>query len=186
MKNKSRLGKKVNQYKTNYNKEIGALLGLTICFLVMLGGIADYGDETYVAEPEVPVVKVTNVELTKSEIEEKIKIHFPRSWKDMIPVAYAESGLQPTAQNWNCYYNKDETIVYTTRVKGSHSTSCKKSHRTYAWSVDCGIMQMSHKAKTCPVETIDEHLARAAELSRIQGKNAWVAYQNKSYLAYTK
>ena len=64
-------------------------------------------DDVYVAEPEVtPVVKVEAKELTKAEIESKIKHYFPRSWSDMIPIAYAESGLKPTAQNWNCYYNK--------------------------------------------------------------------------------
>lgn len=186
MKNKSRLGKKVNQYKTNYNKEVGALLGLVICFVFMLGGIADYGDETYIAEPEVPVVKVTNVELTKSEIEEKIKHYFPRSWKTMIPIAYAESGMSTTAKGWNCYYNKDETVVYSSRVKGSHSTACKKSHRVYAYSVDCNVLQRNVKGQVCPNQTLDEHLKEVAELSKIQGLQAWSSYNQGKHLAYTK
>lgn len=186
MKNKSTLGKKVNQYKTNYSKELGALLGLIACLVFMSHGIADYGDEVYVKEVAVNVTATvpTTPENSKKEIEAKIKHHFPRSWRDMIPVAYAESGLNPNAQNWNCYYNKDETIVYTSRVKGSHSTSCKKAHRKYSWSTDCGILQMNTRSKVCPVETIDEHLERAAELSKIQGKQAWVSFNTGAHLTY--
>lgn len=78
-------------------------------------------DDVYVAEPEVtPVVKVEAKELTKSEIESKIKQYFKRSHETMIPIAYAESGMKMNVQGWNCFYNKDETIVYAQRVKGSH------------------------------------------------------------------
>lgn len=147
-------------------------------------------DDTYTAEPETvkPVVQETTVVLTKKDIEEKIKEHFPRSYKTMIPIAYAESGLQQTAQNWNCYYNEDETIVYTTRVKGSHGAACKKGHRQYSFGVDCFVLQKHYRGlKECPKDvTIDEHLKEVAELSRIQSFNAWSAYNNKSYLAYTK
>lgn len=163
---------------------IGLLLAV-VCFITP----KDYGDEVYVAEHATSTkVKLTQEnhvsQPTKKVIEDKIKYYFPRSWEDMIPVAYAESGLRPDAKNWNCYYNKDETIVYTTKVKGSHSTSCKKSHRVYAWSLDCGIMQLNTRAKSCPNETIDEHLQKAADLSRIQGKKAWVTFNKGLHLTY--
>lgn len=181
------LGKKVNQYKKTYNKELGVLLGLTMCFLVMSEGFLDRENEVYVKEVALTVtatVPETEYNTPKKEIENKIKHYFPRSWRDMIPVAYAESNLNHNAQNWNCYYNKDETIVYSTKVKGSHSTFCKKGHRAYAWSVDCGVMQLNVKGKVCPKESIDEHLKKAADLSKIQGKEAWVTYKEGKHLTY--
>lgn len=146
-------------------------------------------DDVYVAEPEVvPVVKVEAKELTKAEIESKIREYFPRSYKTMIPIAYAESGLRHTAKNWNCYYNKDETIVYETRVQGSHGAVCKKGHRQYSFGIDCFVLQKHYRGlKECPKDvTLDEHLKEVAELSRVQSFKAWSAYNNKSYLAYTK
>ncbi len=102
----------------------------------------------------------------------------------MIAIAYAESRMNENAKGWNCYYNKDETIVYSTRVKGSHSTGCKKQHRKYAWSVDCGVLQLNTKGQVCPNETLDEHLEKVATLSKSQGFGAWVAYKNNSYKKY--
>ena len=149
-------------------------------------------DDVYVADPVDNQLTIENrivdKELTKAEIESKIREYFPRSYKTMIPIAYAESGLRPTAQNWNCYYNEDETIVYTTRVKGSHGAACKKGHRQYSFGVDCFVLQKHYRGlKECPKDvTLDEHLKEVAELSRTQSFAAWSAYNNKSYLAYTK
>jgi len=165
-------------------------------------------DDVYVAEPviETPVVKVEAKELTKAEIESKIKHYFPRSYKTMIPIAYAESGLNPNSKNWNCYYTKKvtkkyypdsetmsiksyddvELIAHSTRIKGAISMACKPSHRVYAYSVDCNVLQRNVKGQVCPNQTLDEHLKEVAELSKIQHFNAWSAYNNKSYLAYTK
>ena len=158
-----------------------ALLLATICYIIP----TDYGTEVYMQPNDLMLKeKVVETRLTKSDIENKIRAYFPRSYADMIPIAYAESRMNPKAVGYNCYYNKDETIVYSTKVKGSHSTGCKPSHRKYSWSLDCGLMQMNTKAKTCPVETIDEHLQRAANLSRVQGKEAWVAYNTKAHLTY--
>lgn len=180
---KIRLGRGVNQYKRTYNKEIGVLLGLIICLLVMSHGVADYGDEKYVAEVKQEVKKTPT---QKESIEDKIRKHFPRSHATIIPIAYAESGMNNNAVNYNCYYNKDESVVYKTKVKGSHSTFCKKEHRKYSYSVDCFILQRNYKGQKCPNISVDEHLEDVAKLSKVQGLNAWVAYQNKSYLAYTK
>lgn len=178
------MARKINQHKTTYYKEYGALVTFIFISFLLLTPTEQqtYTRENQISQPTKMVeVKKEN---SKQEIESKIKHYFPLSWRDMIPVAYAESRLNPNAIGYNCYYNEDETIVYTSRVKGSHSTSCKKSHRKYAWSRDCGIMQMNTKDKECPVETIDEHLQRAADLSRIQGKTAWVAYKTGAHLTY--
>lgn len=180
---KIKLGRGINQYKRTYNKECGALLGLIAIFVIMSHGIADYGDEKYVVEVKQEIKKTPT---QKESVEDKIRKYFPRSHATIIPIAYAESGMNNKAVNYNCFYNKDETIVYETRVKGSHSTFCKKEHRKYAHSVDCFVLQRNYKGKTCPNITIDEHLQDVAKLSRVQGLNAWVSYQNGSHLAYTK
>jgi len=182
--------KKINQYKRTYNKEKGALLGLVMIFVVyVLPGASEYGHESYTREPEeiavhieatVPVTK----ENSKKEIEAKIKHYFPRSWRTMIPIAYAESGLNPEAKGWNCYYNEKETVVYTSKVKGSHSTACKKSHRVYAYSVDCNVLQRNVKGQVCPKQSLDEHLKEVAELSKVQGLQAWSAYNQGKHLQY--
>lgn len=160
------------------------VISLTIIFCLTA---ANYGnaDKVYVAEkPKVEAFLLPVVVDKEETIEEKIKFHFPRSWRDMIAIAHAESRMDPEAKNWNCFYNSDKSIVYETRVKGAHSTFCKKEHRKYAWSVDCGIMQLSVRSKECPVEDIDTHLQKAAELSKIQGKEAWVVYQTGAYKKY--
>ncbi len=103
MKNKSTLGKKVNQYKTTYYKEIGVLLGLIITFLIMSHGVADYGDEKYVAEPVSTTTQNNHVgKANNMVIEDKIKHYFKRSHPTMIAVAYAESGMSNSAINYNC------------------------------------------------------------------------------------
>jgi hypothetical protein len=141
-------------------------------------------DDTYIAVPEKTEVKVVAQELTKEDIELKIKQYFPKSYKTMIPIAYAESGLNQQAQGFNCFYNKDEIVVYSIRVKGSHSTACKKSHRVYAYSTDCNVLQKNVKGKVCPKQTLDEHLKEVAELSKVQHFNGWSAYNNGSYKKY--
>ena len=103
----------------------------------------------------------------------------------MIPIAYAESGLDPKAQGFNCFYNKDETVVYSTRVKGSHSTACKPSHRVYAWSVDCFALQRNYIGKVCPKGvTLDQHLKEVADLSRVQGLKAWSSYNEGKHIKH--
>lgn len=144
-------------------------------------------DDIYTADQvvEKKEVKVEEKELTKADVKLKIQEYFPRSHETMLAVAYAESGLNHNAQNWNCWYNENETIVYPSKVKGSHSTSCKKSHRAYSWSIDCGILMKNHIGlKVCPEVTIDEHLQEMAELSKARGFNPWFAFSNGSYKKY--
>jgi len=151
--------------------------------------LANYGntDKVYVANNENMATNNTEAFMVpvavepKPTIEDKIRQYFPRSWRDMVAIAHAESGMQENAKNWNCWYNKDKTIVYATKVKGSHSAACKKQHRAYSYSVDCGILQLNVKGKECPIEDIDTHLEKAAELSKVQGKQAWVVYKTGAY-----
>jgi hypothetical protein len=183
--------KKINQYKRTYNKERGVLLGLVIAFVIgVLPNLSDMGKEVYVREEVAVHIQATVPETkdntpSKKEIEEKIKHYFPKSYPTMIAVAYAESGLNHNSQNWNCWYNKDETIVYSNKVKGTHSTSCKKSHRVYSWSIDCGTLMKNYIGiKQCPKVSVDEHLKEMAELSKARGFNPWFGYTNGSYKKY--
>lgn len=159
------------------------VLSATIVFCAVLGSHVN-DDNMYVKDQDVfmkPVVVVP-----EPTIEEKIKEYFPRNWKTMIAVAHAESHMNMNAVGYNCYMNEDETIVYKTKVAGSHSGSCPKKWRSYAWSVDCFILQRNYPGrKTCPEGvTIDMHLRESAELSRVQGLSAWVTYNTKTHERY--
>jgi len=143
-------------------------------------------EKVYTAEVPQPFMEPVVVEPVKEEtIEEKFQRHFPRSHKTMLAIAKAESGLREDAINWNCYYNDDMTIVYETRVKGSHSAACKKQHRKYAWSVDCFILQANYKGKSCPTDvTLDQHLEEMAELTKKREFQPWVAWQRGMHLTH--
>lgn len=182
------VGRKVNQYRTYYYKEIAATLTLLFIWIMyLLWGSLDDTGMVYVADEKVAVRVEATVPNNKAEMEKKIKEYFPRSWRTMIPIAYAESGMRNTAVNYNCYYNKDKTIVYTSKVKGSHSTSCKKGHEVYAHSTDCFVLQRNYKGKGCPKDvTLDEHLEDVAKLSRVQGLQAWSSYNSNKHLLYAK
>lgn len=164
-------------------------------------------DNTYVREPDVfmkPVVVVP-----EPTLEDKIREYFPRSWKTMIPIAYAESGMRMNAVGYNCYYSRtvyyNEDVknvlgqvvhkkgevkipskVHEIKVKGDESKACKKEHRKLAWSVDCFALQKNYPGrKTCPEGvTVDMHLKEVAELSKIQGLKAWSSYNQGKHLAY--
>lgn len=150
---------------------------------------ANYGnqDKVYVAEqPKVEAFLVPIIVEPEETIEEKFKRHFPRSYKTMLAIAKAESGMKMESKGYNCFYNDDMTIVYKERVKGSHSAACKPSHRNFAHSVDCFILQDNQpKSRECPKDvTVDQHLEEMAELSRICGLDCWWAYKNGSYKKY--
>lgn len=192
---KIKLGRGINQYKRTYNKECGALLGLIAVFIIMSHGIADYGDEKYVAEVKQEIKKTPT---QKESVEDKIRKYFPRSHATIIPIAYAESGMRMESINYNCYYNSKaiykngkllhatSTVVYEQRVKDSYGTFCKKEHRKYAFGVDCFILQSHYPGrKTCPTDvSLDQHLKEMAELSKKRNFAPWVAWQNGSYKKY--
>ncbi len=150
---------------------------------------SSYGnaERVYVAEKpqEQAFMMPVIVEPKEETIEEKFKRYFPKSHKTMLAIAKAESNLNPEAKNWNCYYNDDMTIVYETRVKGSHSAACKKEHRKYSWSMDCGLLMKNYiGVKECPEVDIDIHLEEMAELSKRRGYSPWVAWSNGSFKKY--
>ncbi len=189
--------RKLNQYRTTYYKEIAAFITvLFVGFVVVANGYVDTVDErTYVrVETENhTVVEVSSPEpvkvtlVGKDLIIQKIKENFPRNPDVMVAIAKAESHLNPNAVGYNCYYNKDETIVYTTKVKGAHSTRCKQEHQKYSWSIDCNLLQKNYIGlKKCPEVSIDEHLEEVANLSRVQGLEAWAVYNSGAYLKYLK
>ncbi len=176
--------RKVNQYKRIYYKELGVLTAtLFISFLVVASTSSQ--DQVYV-RPQATSTQVINTPpQTSLLVEAQIKQHFPRSHVVMLAIAKAESNLDNTAKGYNCYYNKQNTIVYTERVKGSHSQACLPTHRKYAYSVDCFILQRNYKGKECPKNvTLTQHLEEVAALSKVQGLSAWSAYNNQSYKKY--
>lgn len=171
--------KKTHKYKHGSRlKNPYTIVFSTAIFCLWLMSEGNHYDDTYVREPD-PVMKPVVVEVKKVEsIEDKIMHYFPRNGKTMIAVAKAESHMNPNAVGYNCYYYQGKAT--TTPIKGG-SKACKVEDRHLAWSRDCGILQLNTKAKSCPKETIDEHLQRAADLSRQQGLDAWVAYQNGAH-----
>lgn len=188
--------KKINQYKNTYNKEYGALGTILFVGFLFYCYLSQQSHITYIKEkeqvtvviaqvsPDTLKVSVTGPVDEQEVIIQKIKDYFPRNADTMVAIAKAESHLNPEAKGYNCWYNAKETIVYTTKVKGSHSTSCKVSHRMYAYSVDCGVLQKNYKGRTCPVESLDQHLEIVRDLSLLQGLEAWSAYNNGSYKKY--
>ena len=150
---------------------------------------ANYGnqDRVYVAEqPKVEAFLVPVIVEPEETIEEKFKRYFPKSYKTMLAIAKAESGLQEDAINYNCWYNKDKSIVYETKVRGSHGAACKKEHRKYSFGVDCFILQAHYPGRrTCPTDvTLDEHLREMAELSKKRSFQPWISWQNNLHLKY--
>ena len=151
--------------------------------------LANYGnvEKVYVAEkPQEQVFMAPVIVEPEETIEEKFQRYFPKSHKTMLAIAKAESGMKMESKGYNCFYNDDMTIVYKERVKGSHSAACKPSHRKFAHSVDCFILQDNQsKSRECPKDvTVDQHLEEMAELSRICGLDCWWAYKNGSYKKY--
>ena len=134
-----------------------------------------------VVEVEKPVKKVV-VKTDKATIEAKIRHYFPRNADTMVAIAKAESHLSMEAKGYNCFYNSNKTKVYRERVKGSYSDACLPQDRVYAWSVDCFVLQKNYIGTECPKGvTLDAHLKEVAALSRVQGLEAWHAFNNGSY-----
>lgn len=160
------------------------VVSLTVIYCLVASNYSNR-DLSYVAEQnETEAFLVPVIVKPEPTVEDKIRHYFPRNWKTMIAIAHAESNMNHEAVGYNCYYNKTKTIVYSERVKGAHSAACKKEHRIYAWSVDCGVLQRNYKGKECPDVSVDEHLEDVANLSRKQGLQAWVTYNTGAYKKY--
>jgi len=151
------------------------VLSVGILWCAVVGSHADR-DDTYVREPQAFMIPV--VVTPEPTIEDKIRHYFPKNGTTMIAIAKAESSMNHEAIGYNCYYYKGKAT--TTPIKGG-SKACKVEDRKLAWSRDCGILQINTTAKSCPDETIDEHLKRAADLSRVQGLSAWVTHWRGDY-----
>ena len=115
---------------------------------------------------------------SKAEIEARIAHYFPKNKTHMIAIAKAESQLSLNAKGYNCYYYQGKATTTPIKYGGK---ACQVKDRHLAFSYDCGLMQMNQKSKICPKETLDEHLARAAALSRIQGKQAWSTFNDDTF-----
>lgn len=184
------MSRKINQYKTTYHKEYGAFIAVVyITIMFFATSWKEWHEDSIYIRSEEPlaivIAPITNeapmATDSKSNIEQKIRETFPNHADIMVAVAKAESRLTTTAKGYNCYYNKDETIVYTSKVKGSHSTSCKVTQRQYAWSVDCFVLQRNYIGKECPDITLEQHLQEVQDLSRKQGLQAWASYNSGYY-----
>lgn len=107
-----------------------------------------------------------------SEIEREIREIFGKDSKIALAVFKTESALDPTNQNWNCYYNGKSDI-------------CKPADRHRAWSVDCGVAQINHIGKECPKELFNyrENIRIAKEMFDRRGFQPWVTYNEGYYLA---
>lgn len=176
MTNKShkyRFGKRVNPLSIS----IALLIALIWCTS------GNNYDDTYVREPVAVYMTATVVEHPQDEsIETKIRKHFPRHGTTMIAIAHAESGMSMSAKGWNCFYSNGKAT--TTPIKGG-SNACKVEDRHLAWSVDCFALQRNYKGKDCPKGvTVDEHLKEVADLSRVQGLDAWTVYRTGAYKRY--
>lgn len=151
--------------------------------------LANYGnvEKVYVAEkPQEQAFMAPVIVEPEETIEEKFQRYFPKSHTTMLAIAKAESNLQEKAINWNCYYNDDMSIVYETRVKGSHGAACKKEHRKYSFGVDCFILQAHYPGrKSCPKDvTLDQHLEEMAELTKKRSFQPWVTFNRGLHLAH--
>ena len=85
-----------------------------ILVLWMISEVNHY-DDTYVREnePQVFLAPVIVDHPEDESIETKIRKYFPRSHVTMIAIAHAESGMNNSAKNWNCWYDKDGKISST-------------------------------------------------------------------------
>lgn len=137
-------------------------------------------DNTYVSD-HINHDAVVVTEKKEVTVEDKIREYFPKNWKTMVAVAHAESQMNQKAVGYNCYYA--DGIATSTAIKGG-SRSCDVKDRSLAWSRDCGLLQINTTKKSCPKETLDEHLKRAADLSRSQGLGAWVTYNENLHAKY--
>ena len=156
----------------------------TLVLIIWMISEVNHYDDTYVREnePQVFLAPVIVDHPEDESIETKIRKYFPRNGTTMIAIAHAESGMNHNATGYNCYYK--DGVATTTKIIGG-SKACKVEDRHLAWSVDCGVLQKNYVGrKTCPKVPIDQHLKEVAELSKVQGLGAWVAYQTGAHQKY--
>lgn len=84
---------------------------------------------------------------TKEEVARIVRSVYKEEPDKAVAVFTAESGLNPLAKGWNCYYFREDGSRY--------SAACEIEDRENAWSVDCGVTQMNVAGKECPAEYMD-------------------------------
>lgn len=134
-------------------------------------------------QSEIEAWRKQRAEEVATKLSEQLS---PEEVRVAVAIVKHESQLSPSATNWNCFYDS-EGYVHETRVKGARSKACLKTHREYAWSVDCGIAQINFKGKTCPEHTKDMQWSvnKMVEMYRARGDwSAWVSYNTGAYLKY--
>lgn len=110
--------------------------------------------------------------LAEKPVEQIIEYYFGNNAPQMTSIFMAESGLNPTAMNWNCHYLRSDGTPY--------SDSCKTiGERKNAWSVDCGIAQINFIGLVCPKEMFVPitNIIKAKEKLDQEGLKAWVSYK---------
>jgi len=136
--------------------------------------------------PKIAPQSEVNKKVVQSTVKELIAKHFEgEDAKIAYAIIKAESGGNARSVGYNCYYK--EGVVFEDRVQGARSTSCKKGHEQYAWSVDCGKVQRNFPGrKECPEYAFDPEwsIAEMKRLHNERGWKPWVTYTSGKYLAY--
>lgn len=136
----------------------------------------------------------------KNQVVQEIASYWQSEGPDEVQRAAAilthESSLVLDAQGWNCWYSVETDQVLTQEQANAlpknrkRSMACKKrSHRVYAWSVDCGIAQINQVGQYCRPELMTLHgNLRAAKEKYDAAKNEygdgflpWVSYKEGRY-----
>lgn len=155
-----------------------------------------YHSEVVEIEPLVSIEPVESSVVRKITLESEVKAkdvkslisyHFEgEDAKIALAIIKAESHGNTRAVGYNCFYTSDG-IVHSERVQGARSTSCKKGHEKYSWSIDCGKIQKNFPGKKeCPEYAFDEEwsIAEMKRLHNERGWKPWVTYTSGKYLAY--
>ncbi len=104
-----------------------------------------------------------------------IKRIFPDTPQMALAIFKTESGLNPRAVNWNCFFDPQGN---PTANKTKNSWICPKEARALAWSVDCGIAQLNFPGNICPeiAFDIDWNITQAKEKFDRRGWQPWATY----------
>ena len=155
------------------------ILGLIISFFFSPNALADSnalkpvyeGPQQFIGPLPSPKVETPRVApYTASQ-------HISRIFGDQAPlmtaIFKAESGLNPQAKGYNCFYE-------------GKSKACKIEDRPNAWSVDCGISQINTRGTICPAKLLDVeyNLLQAKKKLDTEGLGAWVVYTQGKHLKY--
>lgn len=132
----------------------------------------------------------TEEEFIERHVKERISV-FGIDHEIFAKIIEFESGFNPRAMNWNCWYDKEGNLKEKRIFPTDKSVSCKtKEDRHKAWSVDCGLLQINFKGKVCPeyLFNIDVNLSQAINKYLNGGFNHWNASRHRweKHIALTK